>query len=311
VTELVSSNPGRVSVIANLCLIGSMVCWGTQLPGLALLLDHWDPFFLSVIRYGIGLPAFVLCIWPRPGESWWPAGVSVVRLAALGGAIAGFATFYTLGIALSDPVMAAILSACFPIVAALVTWIMTGVLPSRPLVLAMILATLGGGIAGLDFSGGVPRPDFRGGEPLLLLGAACWIWYSMMAQHWLAGCSQRRLTGYSMLATLPWVIATWLVLFGIGRAGGPPAEITGRDWMLILWTMYSGGLAGTFLWNLSVRGLGIAVPALFMNLIPFITVLTLLAIGIDPRTEQVLGGLLVVGAVAQAQFRQPWRRRRA
>jgi len=97
----------------NLALLFTVIAWGTNIPASALLLEHWDPWFLSVVRFGAGYIAlWLLFRWREPGASHSVMPVASWRLWLLGAAGAGvFGPVYNLGIATSNPVMVAIMNA--------------------------------------------------------------------------------------------------------------------------------------------------------------------------------------------------------
>lgn len=57
-------------------------------------------------------------------------------------------------------------------------------------------------------------------------------------------------------------------------------------------------------WNPGVKRLGVAVASMHLNLIPLVAALTAVSPGFEPRVEQLVGGLLVVAGVLQAQYRR-------
>src|SRR5215510_6527605 len=107
---------GRWAGTAVLLLLA--VLWGTMVPSIAHLLKTWDPLFLAAVRYLGGGPALlpILLLMRGGGQAVRPVALSrVLFLGSVG--IGGYAGLYTFGVAHSNPVTAAILSAASPAVA--------------------------------------------------------------------------------------------------------------------------------------------------------------------------------------------------
>src|SRR5262249_50347046 len=109
-----------------------------------------------------------------------------------------FGPLLIVGFAHTNPFTAAVLSAMAPAINAAVAWIGFREPLERSSLPAIALAIGGGVIATYD-AGGTGAPfALRGGELLIVGATACWAWYSLMAQRWLAGWSQLRITGLTI-----------------------------------------------------------------------------------------------------------------
>ncbi len=300
---------------ANLGLLLTAIAWGSMIPVLNLLLAHWDPYFLSAVRYSLGAPILLLVLRLSEPGPLWPRGARTWRVLPLGAVGIGlFSTLFTLGIANANPVTAAVIMSAGPVVAALVARVGFR-LPIDPgLVPAVTLAVLGAAMATYDPGAAGGPFQLRGGEPLLLLASTCWAWYSLAAQRWLAGWSQIRITGLTMSAGAVVTVAVYLLASLAGAATlPPPAPTSGGQVGLLAWVVLFGVVAGVFLWNNGVRVLGVVFASLFMNLAPVLAILMTAAIGVEPRPLQLAGAAAVLAGVVQAQWRSAakWRRSRS
>ena len=298
---------------ATIGLLVVAFAWGSIIPAMNLLLPVWDPFFLSAIRYLLGAPIFLILLRVFEPGPLIPGGVPQWRLWTLGGVGVGvFAPLFTLGIAHSNPVMAAIVSAMGPITAAIVARAFFAMPLDRSILPALVLAVVGGGLALWDpaaLDGGF---EIRGGEILMLLATGCWAWYSIAAQKWLHGLSQLRITGLTLAPGAVIITAIYLLLGAAGFADLPPAAPRGiGDVAVLFWVVLMAVVLGVFLWHYGVRHVGVVVASLYMNLVPIVAVAITAVLGTPPTWNQVLGGLLVVLGVAYIQLRQARRRRRA
>lgn len=284
----------------------AMAAWGQTIPLYAILLATFDPLTLSMLRYVVGVPmiaALALAwrvLWPLP------SGRDALRLVALGSlGMAGLVTLSTLGLALSDPVTAVFVAAASPLVhtAMAVVVFRERMAPGAPAALAVamsgvVLITLD---RALGFGDG--QPGFRGGEVLLLGASACWAWYSLQARRWFPGTSDVRLTAWSMIVCLPFLVTLW----GLGWVGGVaalPAETPPAGTLVLLaWVVGTSACVGVVLWHGAVAALGGSVSAVYLALPPMFGLLLGLAFGFKPSLLQLAGGALVVGAALSMYLR--------
>jgi drug/metabolite transporter (DMT)-like permease len=282
-----------------------------MIPFINALLATWDPYFLSAIRYVLGAPVLIaILVAVEPGPLM-PRGVPLWRTGLLGAiGIGVFAPAFTLGIAYSNPVTAVVLSAAGPMVAAGVGWLFYRFPIERAMWPAVILAVTGCVLATYDPSYGAIPFDFRGGEPLILFAAACWSWYSIAAQAWLAGSSQLRITAVTVLAGAVATTAVYVAAAAIGLARLPPAPPAGwHDVGLLAWIVLLAVVAGNFTWHFGVRRVGVVVASMFINLSPVFAILISAMMGVEPRWQQIAGGALVLAGLFQVQARRLFRRR--
>lgn len=298
---------------ARVGIILTVLIWGSQFPLVHDLAVRWDIYSMNLIRYPAGAVVLLLLarlIGPAPT---WPTWVPWPRQALLGAAVAAFAIFFTLALALGDPVTNAVVAALAPVTSSLVAWLVDRSRPSTAVLTGLVLVVPGAALASVDLSDGAGQ---GGGTNLLavalMLGAQlCWAWYSLMAQRWLKGLSQIAITGCSFA----WSVPYHLLAFAIASLAG----VTFADWMVqpltdaigFLLLIFGALVAGVALWNLSVARLGLAVTALHINLIPVTAIAISYAFGITPRLEQLIGAVLVIAGIVVAQTgRLPWAGRR-
>ena len=290
--------------VAHAGLAVTMLVWGSQLPSLYVLLERWDAVTLSVFRYVIAVPVMVGLLWLREGLPPMPPRALWTRLAVLGTVgIGGINLFYTVGLAYSDPVTAIVIQSASPVVVTGVAWAWLRVPPGRGIGLALALAVAGGLLVRFSESGVRFRPDLRGGELLLVVGSACWAWYSLACQRWLAGMSQLRITAVTFLPGALFLVGVYAVTVALGLTRTSTVML-GADLALMAWVAVSATCVGVLLWHRGVSRLGLPTCALYLNTVPVVSVLIALAFGVVPTWLQILGGLLVLAGVAQAQLRR-------
>lgn len=301
-----------MKLLANIGLLIAAFGWGAQIPVLNELLARWDPYFLGAARYALAVPPLlaILAIVEPSGAILRPLRDG--RIWLLGLALGAFVPLYTLGVAHADPNTAAIVGSTGPAVAAVVGWACFGLPFDRSMVPAIVLAMAGGILATYDSGAAGGAFDLRGGELLILLASACWAWYSLASQRWLAQWSQLRISCVTMVPGTVVSVAVYLVAALAGSADLPPGAPTGLlDIGFFAWMTIMAVIAGLLGWNYGVRQLGVVVASLFLNFVPVFTILITTLQGRPPTTSQLLGGALVLAGVLQSQLRHlPWWRRR-
>ncbi len=303
-------------LLANLTLLVPVLAWGLPVPFMDTLFDRWDPVASSVIRYAIGLPSILLVWWAvrRPGTRFWPPGLRVaplLRLSFFG--LVGFSLSYSYALDYMHPVTAAVLSASAPVISAAVARIMFRHPLAEGFKLAILLSLVGGVLTAVDFGAEGAAFEFRGGELLFVLSGAIWAWYSLEAQRLMPGVPQVQVTLLTVLPVffmMPLVYGLLLAL-GLARLPPPREEMLAQDLWILVWFGVVGVALAIVCWNQGVKQVGVVVASLYLNLVPITAMLTAVLIGIEPRPLQVVGGVIVLAGVVQAQLRMFHRRRNA
>ena len=290
--------------LGNLALVAVACAWGTMIPVITHLAHTWDPFFLGAVRYVGGVPLLYAALWLAEGLAR-PAVRPAIWRALVPGwfGLGGFAFIYTIGVAHSNPIIAAVLSAANPVIAAIVGGLVFRIPFDRRLTPAVVLAVAGCALASIDWSGDHLSLELRGGEPLVLIASTLWAWYSIAIHRWLGGWSQLRKAANTMAhAAVPLVVGYFLAR-DLGWAQAAPAMPQGRDLGIFAWMIAGAVVIGLLLWNFGVAKTNLVIASLYTNLVPVVAV-ALLAIGGEaPTMAQVAGGALVIGGVAWCEWR--------
>ena len=257
---------------ANLGLLVTVLAWGSMIPCVNAMVPRWDPFLLTSSRYVIAGPVFLLIVAlveSRHGLGRALANWRVWLLGAVG--VGMFGPLLIVGFAHTNPITAAVLSAMAPAINAAVAWIGFREPLDRSTLPAIGLAIAGGVIATYD-PGGADGPfALRGGEILIVGATACWAWYSLMAQRWLAGWSQLRITGLTIATgSVASVASTSWPPWPGWRRCGRRCRTAPLDIGLFSWMTIGPVILGFFLWHYAVRRLGFVVASLFLNLTPVV-----------------------------------------
>ena len=113
----------RVGTAGYLC---ASLLWGLNLPLSAALLQHFDPFWVSALRYALATLLLGGLLVASLGLGRLRSPIPLWRVAVLSLCVAGFLVPYNLGLYRTHPVTLAALSAGSPVYVAVVARLMTG-----------------------------------------------------------------------------------------------------------------------------------------------------------------------------------------
>lgn len=305
----------RAALIGTGGYLVASVLWGLNLPLSAALLKHFDPFWVSPLRYVVAtlLLGGMLAVSVGPRQLRSP--IPLWRVAVLSLCVAGFLVLYNLGLYRTHPMTVAALSAGSPVYVAVVSRLMTGARLERGFWGATVLTLIGAGIAvmgraqaGTTGSGAPMGAAFslQGGEVLVVLGICSWTVYSILAQRWFTpSTGQLRRTYLTTIGALPWLMLFWAGARASGLAGPPnlsPAPLPVVQ--LLVAAVFCTALA-TVAWNTGVSRLGIQTGGLWQNMVPvFAVLISLLFFGVQPLAEQLIGGTVVLAGVLYMQWQR-------
>jgi drug/metabolite transporter (DMT)-like permease len=290
---------------ATLVLLLAALIWGSMIPVLAALAEHYDKWLLSWLRYVLGLPVLWLVVLLGTPPVAAPRPLNAGRLLRLGAAMTAFSVLYTFGVAHAHPATSAIVLMCGPIWATLLSRLMLGATTPAGFVATLVLVVLGGIMVVVGTPGRTAGAfGLEGGEILLVIAQLCWSWYSIRAQQWLADRGQivlSALTSSVASAMLGVVCAVVWATVGIEWPARAPtlAEVGMMGWIGVL-----GVAVAVLLWNTGVSLVGVPVASLFANSAPVFAIGLAALMGREPSWMQLVGGAVVLGGIAQLQIRQ-------
>lgn len=295
---------GRWVGIAGLLL--AALFWGGMIPLNKYQLERWDPYFLVAVRsMGAAPLLWLLMKWTernRPAPTHVPAWKQWA-FGVLGNG--GFAILYTVGVQYSDPILAAIVTATGPAVAAVTDRVFFRLPFNRLMTPGLIASAIGCALASIDPGSETTGVAFGGGEVLILLSIICWAWYSTVAQRWCPDWSQVRITFVTMKTSGVALIALYLVLCATGvTAFPPPLPQRSIEAYSLLWYIVTVMVIGVVLWNAGVRAVGVVTASLYNNLTPVVAIVILVVLqGAQPTLLQIIGGALVLGGIVYSEWR--------
>jgi len=276
----------------------TVVLWGVQFPVAKDAFAAVDAFHVTAIRYGLGTVLLVvLLVWLEgPAALSYYGRLGPASLFGFVGMCASPMLIF-FGIALSSPEHAAIIVALQPSMTALADWAIRGRRPGR-----FTLACLAVAFAGV--AAVVTRADplhvFAKGEIAgdiaVILGAMCWVAYTMAAENF-KGWSALRFTTLTIIPGTLGCIAVTAALAAAGLATVPgAAALASIGWHLVYLTL--GGIVISMLcWNAGNQRIGPLNTMLLLNLMPVVTFAVRFAQGARPDAVEFFGAALVISSL--------------
>jgi len=307
-----AAGAARAVWAGTLAYLAACLLFGLNLPLSAELLKHFDPFWVSPLRYLVSAAMLGCMLLLSLGPRQLRSPIPLWRVAVLSLCVAAFLVLYNLGLYRSGPLTVAAISAGSPVYVAVVSRLMTGARLERGFWGATVLTLVGAGIA-ISGRARAVTPDgvdiafsLQGGEILVVLGICSWTAYSILAQRWFEpGTPQLRRTFLTTVGALPWLLLFWAGARASGLVGPPNLQPTPPQVaQLLVAAVFCTGLA-TVAWNIGVNRLGIQTGGLWQNTVPvFAVLIALLFFGVQPLAEQLIGGAVVLAGVMYMQWQR-------
>ena len=298
----------RAALVGTAGYLFACVLWGLNLPLSAALLKHFDPFWVSPLRYVVATLLLGAMVLVSAGPAQLRSPIPLWRVAVLSLCVAGFLVLYNLGLFRTHPMTVAAISAGSPVYVAVVSRLMTGARLERGFWGATVLTLVGAGIAiwGQTRAGIGSALSLQGGEVLVVLGICSWTAYSILAQRWFEpGTPQLRRTFLTTVGALPWLLLFWALARAVGLAGEPNLSPGPVPLMQLLVAAVFCTALATVAWNTGVSRLGIQSGGLWQNTVPvFAVLIAMLLFGVQPLAEQLVGGSVVLAGVLYMQWQR-------
>ena len=276
-----------------------ILCWVPLFPLAKRTLPIVDAFALGSIRYVIGGVLFVGLLVAFEGRRALRYDGRFPQALALGLiGISGFNAFVWYGLTFTRPEHAAIIMGIQTPLTALGIWATRGVRPAA-FTLACIALAFGGVL--LVVTRGDPAHAFEGGaligDLLVFFGALSWVTYTLASARFSVWSPIR----FTVLTCLPGAIGLLAVnaaMVAAGMATIPsPQALSSIAWQIVY---FSAGtvVLGVLGFNFSVKYLGPLNTMLMLNLVPVGVFAIEAMLGRSFAAAEIVGALLVVGALA-------------
>ncbi len=263
------------------------IMWGANFNLAKPVLAELHPFVAGADRYLIAALIMLALTYFRGERVPLRHGKTYVTLGLVG--VFGFNLFFFLGMASTSPVNGALIMALNPLTTSLIAWLMLGDKPSLRQMLAFPIGIIGVGVVVLGAGAHIHASI---GDLFLMIANINWAFYNVLVKRLMP----KDTSGVASTAGIMTVGALALTLAALisGEAFVMPSFHAGSA---LLAMSVGGGVLAYLFWNIGISVLGAARAAIFLNLVP-VASMVIAAFGGQPPTHvQLLGGVLVIGAV--------------
>ncbi|WP_159990552.1 DMT family transporter [Pelistega ratti] len=284
------------------CLIAT-VSWGTMFPIMTDALTHLDPFNFTTLRYGIAGLAFAVLMLAKEGKESFNLKGEKWGLAWLFGTFgfAGFGFLVFWGQHLAGPkgaLTASIMMATMPMLSILTIWVLKKVRPHISTVFFILLSFSG---VFLVLSNGdlyalINSPTNLTANTLIILGALCWVLYTIGGSHF-PHWSPVRYTTLTTLLGMISVISIDLFLMATHSVQVPSFTSVVAVIPHLLYMAFIAGLVAVLCWNMGNRILTPTNGVLFMDIVPITAFFVSFLNNVVASNVQLIGASITVIAL--------------
>ncbi len=279
--------------------LAAVLLWGAQFPIAKSVFATVDPYHVSLIRYAVATLLLVPILAWREGPAalryyggGWPA--SMLGLVGMcGSPLLVFA-----GLSATRPEHAAIIVSLQPSMTAIADWARHGRRPAS--FTQACIATAFVGVV-LVVTKGDPALAFGKGELLgdllVLVGAACWVVYTMGTLRF-SGWSSLKLTVLTLVPGSIGLAVATAALVALGVARVPSARELGAVGAELAFLALFGVLVAMICWNAGNKRIGALNSMLMLNLVPVVVFVIGFLQGQRFEPVELAGAGLVIAALA-------------
>jgi drug/metabolite transporter (DMT)-like permease len=278
----------------------AILCWAPMFSIGKRTLPVLDAFALGTVRYALGVVLFVLLLVAVEGRRAFRYEGRFVPAAGAGLlGIAGFNLFVWIGLVHTLPEHASIILALQTPLTALAVWLTRGQRPAT-FTLGCVCVAIAGVF--LVVTRGAPATLLQGGgalfgDLLVLLGAICWVAYTLSAARLFPSWSPLRFTVLTCIPGFGGLAAAHAIALALGFATLPTlAALAEVGWQIAYFAVCSVVL-GVLAFNAATRRLGPLNTMLMLNMVPIGVFAIEAALGRSFTAIEIAGALTVIGAL--------------
>ncbi|HEY3300101.1 MAG TPA: DMT family transporter [Methylophilaceae bacterium] len=270
----------------------SAILWGANFNLSKPVTAELPPLEAACLRFLISAAVML-------GIAWY-MGLSIpkrhfktyIKLSLMGAV--GFNVFFFLGMQTTSAANGALIMALNPLLTSLIAYFVLKQAISKQQLWAFPIGVLGVGIVVL---GGGAQLHIARGDLLILAASVCWAFYNVYTKK-IMPQDVSGIANTAAIMTVGAIVLSCLTMLSGKEFIMPSAHASGALLMMSL----GGGVLAYLFWNASIVNIGASQAAIFMNLIPVASMGINATQGIAPTMHQILGGLLVIGAVTFASI---------
>ncbi len=279
-------------IITYLLLALAAIFWGANFNFAGMLVAEMHPFVAAAYRFIIAAGVMLLIVLVRRERIPLKYLRIYVILGLVG--ICGFNLLFFIGMQTTSAVNGALIMGLNPLLTSLLAYFVLKQTPNRFQLIAFPVGLIGVAVVIL---GGGAHLQVSQGDWFVLAACLAWGGYNVLARKMIP----KDVSGVASTAGIMTVgaLTLTLIVFLSGQHFIIPSP-NARAALLVMSVL--GGVLSYIFWNAGIAKVGSAQAAIFMNLVPVTSMIIAAMEGQAPTHAQLLGGLLVIGAVSFASF---------
>ncbi|MEZ0332013.1 MAG: DMT family transporter [Methylophilaceae bacterium] len=272
--------------------IMAAIFWGANFNLAKPVVAEMGPYIAGASRYILAAVIMVLITQIRRESIPLRHLKSYLTLGIVG--VFGFNLFFFLGMETSSAINGALIMALNPLLTAVLGYL---ILKDRPTNRQMIAFPIGVAGVAIVVLGSGAHLTISIGDFYILIANLSWALYNVLVRKMMP----KDVSGIANTAGIMTVGAIALTIVALlqGDHFIVPTVATGVS--LILMTI-GGSILAYIFWNASIAKLGPSKAAIFMNLVPVTSMVIASIESLPPSHAQMLGAILVIGAVTFSSF---------
>ncbi len=290
-------------IAGNVALFVGISVWATHFPVTEQLLQTWDPYSITAARL-LSASATLTLAWFLFERDTTRHNIPWGRIALLGcGGITLATVCLVSGVRFAGSVNAGIVSACGPLIGALLGWLINAE-RLRPETFAGIALAIGGSAMAVIAGGtGLESGTAGLGEAFIVLGSVAFVLYSIGVQRWGGHLSVLAMSALTSAAGGLGCLAVVMMLSGAGVVD-TRFVLDPHSLLLLGYLAVGPASLSLFLWHSGVRRVGVTVATMYSNLAPVVVVVVAISLGQVPSWMHFTGGALIIAGVMITQWRR-------
>jgi len=292
-----------------LCLTAAII-WGIAFPIMTLILNKVDVFMATLVRFGGAAPFFYFLLIKKEGLSALKIPHNKKLLLWFFGScgFAGFGFLSALGmhmIGKHGAINASVISATMPLISIIVNFFLRRKKPAAFSLIFILLSFLGvilvitkGNISNL-----INSPSEYLADLILILGASCWVLYTIGAEFF-PDYSSMKYTSLTILYGAITIIIVNLIFYFKGVLVVPDIANLKSIFLELIYMAIISGFIGVLCWNSGNKILTPINGVLFINAVPITSFIVSTFFGVIPTLFQIFGALITIMALFLNNFFQ-------
>lgn len=273
----------------NTYLMATMaaIFWGANFNLAKPVMAEMGPYLAGASRYILAAAIMILIAQLRREEIPLRHVRSYLIMGVVG--VFGFNLFFFLGMETTSAVNGALIMALNPLLTAILGYLILRDVPSTRQMIAFPVGVAGVAIVVL---GAGAHLQISTGDLYIVVANLCWALYNVLVRPLMP----KDTSGPANTAGIMTAGAIALSIAAMVRGDAIVMPSMHAVSSLLLMTL-GGSILAYLFWNASIKRLGASKAAIFMNLVPVTAMVIASAEGMMPNHAQLLGALLVIGAV--------------